>query len=70
MKTVLVILMMSISGCATVRDFVGMTPTECEAKAEEIQARVEKVTAQMCTAQQDYKARASILDAALETVSK
>lgn len=70
MKTFLVLLSILGTGCAATQEFLGLTPTECEARAKEIQERVEKATVQICTAQTEWKGRAAILDAAVETATK
>lgn len=70
MKTMIAMIVVTMTGCAQLQSFVGMTPTECESSADRIVERAKKVTAQMCASQVDYKARATILDAALDTVAK
>lgn len=70
MKTMVALLVMSMTGCAATQEFFGLNPTECEARSKEVVARVEKATAQLCENQANWKAGAAIIETAVDTVAQ
>lgn len=56
----------SLAGCAATQEFFGMTPSECEARADDLVNRVEKATARACEAQQEWKGDAAVIEQAIK----
>lgn len=69
MKTMLALLVVTMTGCSTLKEWTG-TQTDCEAKVAAIVDRIEAKAPELCSKAADWGKRASLIETAIKAATE